>query len=171
MIRKSTIFYFFLGIVIVFITSCAPRRVNPPPETIVLGAAKPVVLIEVSVENDVWNVRVASVQLGTPSESIILDRDLLIKVLDKDGKVVYRVSRDDPRIIYEEEPPEYSRIIKRTKGKFLVAVPYSPKINQVLLVGLSPQLKEIKKTFTIAHELKRAYELFQKQGIGAPVFK
>jgi len=136
---------------------------NPAPENIVLGDFEPVVMITVAVEDDVWDAKATSVQFGTPTESIIPDRDLLLEVQDKDGEILYRCSKQDPRIIYEEEPPEYSNIIKMREGKFFIAVPYSPKIHKILLIGQSPALKELRESFDVADDMQQAYERFEKQ--------
>ena len=119
-------------------------------------------------EDDVWNIKGMSVQFGTPTESIVLDRDLLFEVQDKGGKTLYRCSKKDPRIIYEEEPPEYSKVIKMHEGKLFISVPYSPEIHRILLIGQTPILKELKKSFDVAEDIRRAYEEFEKRRQRSP---
>lgn len=165
---KLTYLYVLLIISMLITAGCTTRSINPAPdnpapENIVLGAFEPVMMIDVIVEDDVWDLKVTSVQFGTPTESIVVDRDLLIEVQDVEGETLYRYSKQDPRIIYEEEPPEYSNIIRMREGKLSIAIQYSPEIHSIVLIGQSPALIELRKNFDVANDIKRAYGQFEEQ--------
>lgn len=140
-----------------------PAPVHPAPENIVLGAFEPVVVLDVTVEDDVWDIKFITVQFGTATESIVMERDLLVEVQDEKGETLHRFSKQDPRIVYFEEPPEWSKIEKMPKGKLLVSMPYSPEIQNVWLIGQSPTLKDLRESFDIGDEVKQAYEEFEEQ--------
>ena len=145
------------------IDSISPAPVHPAPENIVLGAFEPVVVLDVTVEDDVWDIKFITVQFGTATESIVMERDLLVEVQDEKGETLHRFSKQDPRIVYFEEPPEFSKIKKMPKGKLLVSMPYSPEIQNVWLIGQSPTLKDLRESFDIGDEVKQAYEKFEEQ--------
>jgi len=167
--KKVRFLYTVLFLTILSATGCNNMEVansaadKSVPENIVLGDFKPVVVLAVSVVDDVWNVEAASVQFGTPTESIVLDRDLLVEVLDLEGTVLYQCSKHDPRVIYEEEPPKYSNIIRMKEGKFYIATTYNPAIYKITLTGQTPRLTRLRKSFDITDSVKEAYQRFEKQ--------
>ncbi|MBA7712211.1 hypothetical protein ES703_121182 [subsurface metagenome] len=101
--------------------------------------------------------------MDVPTESIVQDREIRIEVKTKGDDMIYSYSVHDPRVIYEEEAPEFSRKVRRPTGEFSVTVPYDPKVERLVLIGQTPELKALKESFTIKALVEKAYIIFKEQ--------
>ena len=154
---------YLLMICILCVTiSCQNKAdVAPPPEDITLTAADLVVILEVRVENEQWSIQAQEVRRGTPTASIVQTRDILIGYSGQEGKMLGSVSIRDPRIIIEEEPPDFSNVIIRPSASTRVAIPYLPALQVVSLRGQTTRLKSLEKSFEVGAQVKALYSKFE----------
>jgi len=135
----------------------------PPPQNIVLGKVEPVVVVRAVFKNNQWTIASMTVQHGSPGESIIKDRAVRIESRSADGKPLFSISRPDPRILYEEEPPGFSRKTVLDSGELTFALPYNERFAKLAFVGQSPEAKPLSRSLDVEETVKDAYRRFKKQ--------
>lgn len=154
--------YLILICILCFTVSCQKSAdVAPPSSKLTLTPTELVVVLEIRVENDEWSVNAKEIKKGVPTAAIVKMRDILIEYAEQDGKVLGNFSIRDPRIIIEEEAPDFSNVIIQPVGSTLVTIPYLPSLEAVSLRGQTQKLQKLEKSFKVGAQLKVLYKEFE----------